>query len=251
MNGRATSALSQRHHALNAMLAEAAMILSPSAFLRQQMSAAGVDPGRIDVSRIGIQLPERPIVRQDANELRIGYMGQIAWHKGIHILIEAVRRLPSASLQVRLYGDDARDESYTAYLRRLIGPDRRISMPGRYPNDRVYEHLAQLDLLVVPSLWPENSPAVILEAHAAQVPVVGSRLGGIPESVVHDRNGWLFEAGHIGELSALLARCVADRGLVRRLRPDPASIRSTDDEAGELIQRYEQLLHGTTPWADG
>jgi glycosyltransferase involved in cell wall biosynthesis len=241
---RGARAAALRQTALLSLLAEADLILSPSAFVRRQMSMAGVDERRIEVSQLGIQLPARVPTHEASDVMRIGYLGQIAWHKGIHVLVEAVRRLPSQSVQLRIYGDDTRDAAYTEQIRRLIGGDRRIAILGRYRNDRVYDILAQVDVLVVPSLWAENSPTVIHEAQAAAVPVIGSRLGGIPELVENGINGLLFEAGNVGELSAHLARCLAQPSLVTRLRPDPRSVRSAEHEAVALQHRYRRLLRG-------
>ena len=76
---------------------------------------------------------------------------------------------------------------------------------GAIPLDAIPETLVSFDLLVVPSIWEENSPLVIREAFAAGVPVVASRIGGIPEMVADGVGGLLFEPGDADDLAAHLA----------------------------------------------
>src|SRR5439155_27163384 len=99
-----------------------------------------------------------------------------------------------------------------------------VRMRGAMAHDRVADALASIDVLVVPSIWPENSPLVIQEAFLAGVPVVASRIGGIPE-VVHDgRDGLLVQAGDPEDLHRGLMRLLEEPELLAALRaPSPRS----------------------------
>jgi glycosyltransferase involved in cell wall biosynthesis len=59
---------------------------------------------------------------------------------------------------------------------------------------------------VLPSQWYENAPMSVLESFALGKPVVGARIGGIPEMIDEGENGWVFESGQVAELAAVLAR---------------------------------------------
>ena len=103
---------------------------------------------------------------------------------------------------------------------RFEGPFDRTTMPAIY---------GRLDVLVVPSLWPENSPLVIHEAFMHGVAVVGARIGGIPELVEDGVNGFTYEAFSPDALGAVLQRFLDDPGLA-----EPAGLaraRGEDDYA--------------------
>jgi glycosyltransferase involved in cell wall biosynthesis len=81
--------------------------------------------------------------------------------------------------------------------------------------------MAGLDVLVVPSRWYENSPNVILEAQAFNVPIVATGLGGMAELVRDEIDGLLFELNNAQDLARQLQRTFEDRELLSRLLPTP------------------------------
>ena len=99
-----------------------------------------------------------------------------------------------------------------------------------------------LDVLVVPSLWLENSPLVIHEARMAGVAVIGSNIGGIPGLIEHDVSGLLVPPGSVDALAAALQQLAADRELLDRLRRSAPSIKSIEDDAVEWEQRYAAVM---------
>jgi glycosyltransferase involved in cell wall biosynthesis len=233
-----------RHRVLSEALAHADAILAPANFVRDHMVRAGIPAERILVSRLGVEL--RPVKRRDrmpGDPLRVGYLGQLAPHKGVHLLIEAVQRLPAANLTVRIYGDPAPHPRYVQHLKGLSRVDGRITFPGPYRHNTVYDILAELDVIVVPSVCYETGPLVIQEAQAAQVPAIASRLGGPRELVVEEQNGLLFEAGNAHDLASQLRRVLDSPSLLEQLRPDSTSVRTADDEMRELRGHYERLRH--------
>jgi glycosyltransferase involved in cell wall biosynthesis len=182
-----------------------------------------------------------PKVRADPSTLILGYLGQLAPHKGVGVLIDAVRRLTDARIHVRIYGDPASHGGHGADLVRRARGDRRLEFCGPYRHEQVYELLASLDAVVVPSIWFENAPFVIQEAQAAGVPVLASRLGGMRELVSDEVDGLLFEAGDAVDLERQLQRLLTEPGLLERLRPDGSSVRTADDEVRELRGHYRRL----------
>ena len=63
------------------------------------------------------------------------------------------------------------------------------------PNESIGDVFSELDVLVVPSVWYENTPLAIYSAQEAGCPVIASNLGGMSEVIKHEKNGLLFEAG--------------------------------------------------------
>ena len=128
------------------------------------------------------------------------------------------------------------DDRYREVVDRAAG-HAAIRMHGPADHAQVPALLASLDVLVVPSAWEENSPFVILEAFRAGVPVVASRIGGIPELVEHEVNGLLVEPGNVEALAGALSRLASDRPLLARLGQGIRPVRPIDDAVQEMRER--------------
>src|SRR6185295_588387 len=116
------------------------------------------------------------VVRSESATLRLGFLGSVMWSKAPHVLLEAFGRLPPGAASVDIYGGYSAyhgDDSYRARIDALAG-QQGVRLHGAIPHDQVADALASIDVLVVPSIWPENSPLVIGAAFLAGVPVVGS-----------------------------------------------------------------------------
>jgi glycosyltransferase involved in cell wall biosynthesis len=236
------ASIAERSKSLLLALDQVDLVLSPSKFLRDLMISSGMSADRIRIARYGITPPVlQPRNRSDHQGLRVGYMSQLAPHKGVDVLIEALRLLPEASIEARIYGDPQPHAEYTDRLKRTSQSDTRLTFYGAYDHREIYDILAPLDVVVVPSLWYENSPFVIQEAQAAHVPVVASRLGGMRELVTDETNGLLFEPGNPHDLARQLRRLLDDRVLLERLQSRDTFVRTVEDEMRELSAHYRQL----------
>lgn len=221
------------------------LALAPSRFLADHF-AGMIAPERLRVIRLGV---DRAILRQTpppsfGATLRLAYIGQIAQHKGVHVVIEAVRRLPHQGrpVELRIYGNLTSFPTYVRRLRAQIGADRRIRLEGPFTHDQIPAVLGNADVVVTPSIWYENSPLVIMEAHAAGRPVIASRLGGMAELVRDGVDGLLFRPGDVGDLARQIQRLRDEAGLLERLcagvRPPP----SIDEEMAELQDLYRMAI---------
>jgi len=220
-------------------------IISPSQFVRALFIEAGVTQERILFSRQGRDFPNLTpdlLEKSPSEHLRVGYVGQIAQHKGIHTLFEAVRQLPDAALEVKAYGDPTPFPDYTHRLRQMIRQDHRLSLEGVYERTEVSRVLQNLDVVVVPSVWYENSPNTILEAFAHHTPVIVADLGGMTELVEDGVNGLRFVPGDAPSLAAKLQQLTDDPGLLSQLRKGIKPVRSVAEEMSELQERY-RLIH--------
>jgi glycosyltransferase involved in cell wall biosynthesis len=235
--------LGARQSFLQSALQQADLLISPSQFLRSVYIEAGVDPEKIIFLRHGVDSPaiDRSIPpEKPTGELRIGYLGQIVWHKGVHILEEAVRQVPDKRLKLRIYGNASAFPKYAETIRRYAAADPRIELAGAYQGEQEQAQiLRELDAIVVPSLWYENCPLVVLEAFSNRIPVIASDLGGLSELVTHGENGLLFPAGSAQGLALQLRRLLDDPDLLPRLRRGVEPGQSVREE----MDRLEQTLH--------
>lgn len=234
--------IAERRGYLQSILAQVDAAIAPSQFLAAQFDQI-VAAERLHTLRYGLDRTGQPTPPGCSAELRLGYIGQIAPHKGVHTLIEAARMLPADGRPWRLaiWGDLEQHPAYSERLRRAIGGDTRIRLAGRFENSRVGEVLAGCDALVVPSLWYENSPLAIMEAQAAGRPVLTSALGGMAELVRDEVDGLHFRAGDARDLARQIGRLRDDPGLLVRLVDAVAPPATIDAEMTVMLRIYEQV----------
>jgi glycosyltransferase involved in cell wall biosynthesis len=116
-----------------------------------------------------------------------------------------------------------------------------VTFHGGFDRDSTTLVYDNLDVLVVASLWPENSPLVIHEAFMHRVPVVAARIGGIAGLVVEGVNGLLYDAQSADALREALQRCIDDGALVALMSAARTRVKSIAEDAREWDTRYEAL----------
>lgn len=234
----------RRRQVLTEVLHQIDLAICPSAFLRSVYLRAGAPADRLVLSRQGLTLPGKFVPKTPSAALRVGYTGQLAEHKGVHLLIEAFKHLNhhTRPATLTIYGDPTRFPKYVRRLQKLANGHPNIRFAGTYPYSDLGQVLRGLDVLVVPSLWYENSPNTILEAFAYHTPVVASDLGGMSELVEHGKSGLLFAPGDVADLREQLQRLVDDPELVRQMSANVPPVRTLDEEIEELEGLYRELL---------
>ncbi|MGB3632909.1 MAG: glycosyltransferase family 4 protein [Rubrobacteraceae bacterium] len=220
-------------------------VIAPTRLNRDIMIRNGIDPALIHLSPYGMDTSDISSVPPSPTHPsvpRIGYIGSLASHKGTDILIKAVRSIPEAAkIELKVYGSPSRDPHYFKQLEGLAEGDGRISFTGTFDPDETGRILSEIDVLVVPSRWYENTPLVVYSAFASGTPVVATNLGGLSEVVEHDVNGLLFEAEDIQGLSSNLLRFLFEEDLIERLRKGIKPVKTVEDSVDELEELYEEL----------
>lgn len=199
---------------------------------------------RVEVVPFGIEA--RPWIRIEAR--RDGpflFLGRLVGYKGLHVLLEAMRRVPQADLVIVGEGpleEDLREEIRGADLA------RRVSMVGRLEMPDLVRLMERARALVLPSIdTSETFGLVQLEAMAAAVPVIATDLPtGVREVCVPGRTGTLVRPGDVDGLAAALREFEADAGLRERLgqggrerfRKEYTRERMID----QLVPWYERLM---------
>jgi glycosyltransferase involved in cell wall biosynthesis len=133
-----------------------------------------------------------------------GYLGQLAPHKGVLTLIDAFRRLPATRARLLIAGKGSIEAEVAA---RAGG---NLEYVGFVAGDDKAAYLDSLDCLVVPSEWREPGALVVSEAKAELLPVIGARIGGIPEVVPPSDRDLLFEPGDAADLLRALESFCAE-----------------------------------------
>jgi glycosyltransferase involved in cell wall biosynthesis len=164
---------------------------------------------------------------------RMLFVGRLAAAKGLPILLEAVAKLEGATLDIAGDGPDRRKLEEKA---QLLGLSDRVRFLGYQSQQQVRELLRRTDVFVLSS-FAEGVPVVLMEAMAAGVPVVATRIAGIPELVHDEQSGLLVPPGD--------ANSAADA--IRRLLEDP-DLRNQFAAAGREKIELEFNIHKEAQW---
>jgi len=151
----------------------------------------------------GLNKPQQPSVRTGTNRVvRVGFLGQIILTKGLHLLIDSFQRIRALNSELRIAGKG--DSLYASELRERTRRHDNIQWLG-FVNPA--EFFRDIDVLVVPSVWQDTAPLVILEAFNFGIPVIASNRGGIPE-LMGPETGWLFDPDEPNSLDQALHQCL-------------------------------------------
>jgi colanic acid/amylovoran biosynthesis glycosyltransferase len=228
-------------------LADAAFAVTISEYNRRLMARFG-DPGRIHVIRAGVDpaaLPFRARSVPREGPVRALCVASLQEYKGHAVLLEA---LAGSELLRRVELDLVGSGVLRAELEQRaaeLGLAERVRFLGSLPEDAVRELFGQADLFVLPSVVArdgqmEGVPVVLMEALAAGVPVVATRLSGIPELVEDGRTGLLAEPGDPVALRDALERVVSG-GFEPELRAGRELVEG-DFDVAEGVKRLRELI---------
>jgi len=240
-------AMIERPRRLAAALRRAAEVLAPSRTVAEALARAQASPPRLQVVPYAIDRARlERIAPAPGDAVHFGFLGTFAPHKGLAVLLEAFRGLPDPRVRLHCFGRFGTFPDYDATLRAIAADDARVTFHGAFAHAGIARALGGLHVLVVPSLWRENTPFVCLEARAAGLELVTSDLPGMTECVPVGR-GRAFAAGDATALREQLAAAADDvrsRGHAR-LEPD-RSIPDVHAQYADFRARY-QVARGRAP----
>jgi glycosyltransferase involved in cell wall biosynthesis len=214
-----------------------------SDFARERLIRAGYDPRRVVV------LPNMTDLRPMRNESTSGtsqnlslgglssagqfaaFCGRMQEEKGVDVLLAAAARLPE--VPVRLAGDGPILEALMA------AAPPNADFVKRIPPDKMMSFYKDARFLVVPSMWFEGHPLVITEAMSHGLPVIASRIGGLPEFVEDGVTGLLFEPGNVDDLVDRMRTLWENPELCKRM--GKAGREKAEREYGEELF-YQRLM---------
>jgi len=191
---------------------------------------------------IGIELDSGEKTDKDYQTIDILYTGQLALSKGVHILIGAFKQLKENNIRLHITGKGY----YEPELKRLAESDPRIIFHGFVTREQLDELYRESNVAIFPSMFYENAPAVILESFRVGTPVIGSRIGGIPELIEDGYNGRLFTAGDSKELKDILQELINNPAELKRLGDgalQSVKKHAIDKHIEELVHLYQEVKY--------
>lgn len=175
--------------------------------------------------------------------LRLGFIGSLQPHKGLHVATGAIAGLPSSAVNLSVWGDPNHDP---AYVREAVeaAQGASVTLCGRFAEEDRARVFQAIDVLIVPSLGLESYSLVAREALAASLPVIASDRGALSELFGNSAQpcGAHFHPDRPGELRHWIERLVLDPGIVDRWRQHAPRVPTIQEHAEALEPIYDQVL---------
>ena len=241
--GISRNGLAMRLLAGRRILSQAQAVVSPSEFLKSMIEKEYGDLGIRVIPHGSIHRQSDSSTKKYSNNSKIvfGYTGSISPAKGAHILIKAFRKLSCKNCKLRIYGNAYQHLQYASDLLRLAAEDPRIDFCWGYTTPQeLTDILKGIDILCLPSLWFETYGLVLEEAFAGSVPVIASRIGGIPERVIEGVHGFMFSPGDINELHSIMKKLVEHPARLNGMKKKITTYTTVEEEACQYERLYKQ-----------
>jgi len=215
--------------------------IAPSKFLAELIVKWGIDQKKVSQLYNFIPLSDYK-VRQEVGDYFI-YVGRLIEEKGVLPMLETFKEMPEVKLKVVGLGDQ--ELAMKEYLKE--NQVNNVEMLGPIYPPAVFEIISKAKALIVPSVWYENNPIIILQAMALGVPVIGSDMGGIPELIDNDQTGLVFSAGFFAELKEAVLKLNAmsndqllQMGIAARRKVE--GIADSEKHYQELMRVFESVI---------
>lgn len=187
-------------------------IICASRYVANKYVEAGIDEKKICVIPYGINIEKFSKIPSNKvkSRVRFSYVGHLGRHKGLHVLVDALALLKEKDrIQINIVGEgELRDELKSKI--KSMGWDKSVRFWGKVDSHKIERVYRKTDVLLVPSIWPECFGIIIIEAMASGIPVIASRIGGIPEIVEDGKTGYLIEAGNAEELANKMSEFIKE-----------------------------------------
>lgn len=224
------------HRALGTYRHKVTRYIALNHFCRNKFIAGGLPADRVTVKPNFVDAPSS--VRRLVSN-RFLFVGRLSPEKGVKILAVAASRVPGAVFEVVGEGPEAGE------LAGVVNVERR----GLLPLDAVMRSMAGAACLVMPSLWYENFPRTLVEAFAAGLPVIASRIGALAELVRDGETGLLFTPGDPDDLAAKVRWALANPEAVRAMgeaaRREYETKYTPEVNYQQLMRIYEDAIRAT------
>lgn len=220
------------------LLHDVDLFISPSEFLRDKLKELGFSMEQCRL--IPYPADDRPVEQEQPKStqgLTFGYLGKISPKKGVSVLVRAFEQLGTTRLIIRGFPDDCEIEKF-----RQENP-RSTAILEKFSSDRC-EFFRKIDVLIVPSVWYENQPNVIIEAFVHKVPVICSNLGGMAEMVKDGARGIVFRPGDADDLAEKVRSLNENPSEVARMKAGIPDWPTVEEHVDALLQQVNIIVQG-------
>lgn len=248
--------------------------IAPSKFLADRYIDWGIPAEKVMVEEYGRSMPAgKSTDSQRRYRDRFAFFGQLTHFKGLQVVLDAMALLqrdrggiddpllaaleraasmnaetaddPRPVPHVQVFGAnlDLQPGTFQTRIKELLDTTKdRVTFVGKYDHESLAGIMSEVDWVIIPSIWWENSPLVIQEAFHFRRPIIASDIGGMAEKVTDDVDGLHFRANHVPSLASVIERAAGDPALWERLRAGIKPVYRMDDHAERILGLYDELL---------
>lgn len=245
------------HHKVLDIYNNANVFISPSRFLKDKLLEMGFTkkilhlPNCVDIGKFS-GFDKDANNGMDEQENSIVYFGRLSPEKGLLTLIEAAKLLyhenkDSRNIKIEIIGEGSmREELQEKVKKENIN---NVRFFGYKQGESLYREIKKSVAAILPSEWYENNPMAVIEAFAMGKPVIGSRIGGIPELVKDTETGLTFDPGNAEDLSKKIKALLADSLSLTKMGENARRFveieLNPEKHYRKLMEIYERLLYKT------
>lgn len=233
---------------MKAVFSKIDLFIAPSRFLKMKFIESGIPEDKIAFLPLGLDFDNfKGFKKIPSDTLRFGFIGNLFPGKGSHIAIECFNKIKNAGIELKIYGKNAHSkrssDTYLYQIRKMV-KNKNIKFMGEFNNGKISDIFANMDVLIVPSIWYENSPLVIQEALITGTPVIASRIGGIPELIEDGVNGFLFEPDNADDLYDKVTTIIKNPSLIEKMKQEMRAPKSIEENMKEIEKIYHRFVSG-------
>lgn len=214
-------------------------IITPSEFYRTKFIEDGINPNKIQAIHNSIEMNDYNVETQDDGYAL--YFGRLSKEKGILNLINAFAKCNKGNLYIA--GEGPEKENIEKIIKENNLEDR-VKLLGFLDKEQMTDVTRKCKFVVVPSIWYENCPYSVLETLAIGKPIIGSNMGGIPELVIDNENGFIYNT--VDELTEKMNVLFENEDLVKQFSKKSKELakQNYDREVyyNKLKQIYDKVI---------
>ena len=209
-------------------------IITPSEFYRKKFIEDGVNENKIQAIHNSVEMDDYNVKTEDDGYAL--YFGRLSKEKGILDLINAFKNCKEGKLFIA--GEGPEKETIEQIIKEnKLG--RRVKLLGFLNKEQMTEITRKCKFVVVPSIWYENCPYSILETLAIGKPVIGSNMGGIPELVIDNKNGFIYTT--VEELTDKMNILFEDKKLVEKFGKESKNLAKKNYDREVYYKKIEKI----------
>ncbi len=221
--------------------------LAVSTRQKQLLSEFGCNPDKMPIVHqanrvvddlLSIETLVEASKRKITEPIKFGFIGGVMPQKGVHLIAAAAQYFPAEMAEFHIYG------FVTDYYKQLldeIDKSKRLIYHGEYNYNDLAEIGTKIDVALVPSVWEDCAPLVVLELISMKLPVIGTNIGGISDFIIENKTGFLFSYNSILELVSIIDKCIREKESIEAMRINMPQVYSFDHYFDNLKQIYKSL----------
>ena len=182
---------------------------------------------KIELNNFAVDYVHIKEIKPSNDELVFAFIGSFTWNKGLHVLLDAFKKVSSQKIKLKIYGATGFGNLYAKDIINSLGEispdgivvnDKRIEFCGTFDYKELPKIMKDISIIIIPSVYREIYPLVMQTAFAYKKPIIASNIGGMPE-VIHDKiDRFLFPPKDENELSKIIQMVADDPKIINNLK---------------------------------